>query len=323
MKIDVHNHAFPERVLELLRRDPAYGVTLTGSRWHGGMHVDFDVVDAFVDPAAKLAELERKELDGAIVSVAPPLFYYHVDPDLGEAMAVAGNEGLQEICAFAPDRFGWLATVPLQAPERAAAVLADALAAGCVGVHVGTSAAGRRIDDDFFEPFWAAAERLGLPVMIHPIYNEPNRALEDFYFENVIGNQLETTVAIERLICAGTLDRHPGLQLVLVHAGGYFPWQAGRLRHARQFRPELAGATRDPWSYLDQLWFDTITHDRANLAHLVARVGADRVVLGTDLPFDMATPEPVADLRAAVGEETMREIAEANAVRLYPRAPSA
>jgi aminocarboxymuconate-semialdehyde decarboxylase len=132
---------------------------------------------------------------------------------------------------------------------------------------------------------------------------EPNAALGDFYLENVIGFLLETTVAVERLICAGVLDRHPGLELVLVHAGGYFPWQAGRLRHARTVRPELRDSPADPWAYLDRLWLDPITHDPDALRYLVAKVGAERLVMGTDLPFDMAPPEPVAELRAALDDE--------------------
>jgi aminocarboxymuconate-semialdehyde decarboxylase len=316
VKIDVHNHAFPREALDLLRREPLYGVTLEGSHWHGGMHVDFEVVPAFVEPEAKVAELEAKGLDGAVVSVAPPLLYHHVDAAAGEAMARTANDGLRAIARAAPDRFRWLATVPLQDVERAVAVLEDARRDGCVGVQIGTTVAGRRLDDEGLDAFWSAAERLGLPVTIHPVYNAPHPGLADFYFDNVIGNQLETTIAIERLIAAGTLARHPGLRLVLVHAGGYFPWQAGRLRHALTVRPELADSP-DPWDALDQLWFDIITHDHGALRFLLDQVGAERVVMGTDLPFDMATPDPVADVVAAGGSEALRTVAEVNPERLY------
>jgi aminocarboxymuconate-semialdehyde decarboxylase len=315
----VHNHAIPERAIELAGRDSRYGASVSNGRWRGGVHVEFDLAQSFVDPDAKLAELESKELEAAVLSVAPPLFYYHVDADAGEAMARAVNEGMAEMASTSPDRLRWLASVPLQAPDRALDVLEDAVAAGCVGVEVGTAVApDRRLDAPELEPFWAAAERLGLPVTLHPAYNAPHPGLDSFYLDNVIGNQLETTVAIERLICAGVLDRHPGLSVVLVHAGGYFAWQAGRLRHARTVRPELAESPPDPWSYLPQLWFDPITHDRDALRHLVERVGAGNVVMGTDLPFDMATPEPMEDLRAATDEQTAAAIAVDNPAALYP-----
>lgn len=318
MRIDVHNHAIPETALELLGREPAYGVTLSGRSWKGGTHVEFDVVASFTDVDAKLAELAERDLEAAVISVAPPLFYYHVDPERGEAMARAANAGLAEMVAAQPDRLAWLASVPLQAPERAVAVLDEAVAAGCVGVEIATAVApGRRLDDEGLEPFWAAVTRLALPVTLHPAYVEPNPALGDFYLENVIGFPLETTVAVERLICAGVLDRHPALRLILVHAGGYFAWQAGRLRHARTVRPELAASPGDPWAYLDQIWLDPITHDPDALRYLVAKVGAGRLVMGTDLPFDMATPAPMGALRDVVDPRTAQAIAEDNPATLY------
>jgi aminocarboxymuconate-semialdehyde decarboxylase len=212
----------------------------------------------------------------------------------------------------------WMASVPLQAPERAAAVLEDAHGAGCVGVEIGTAEGpDRRLDDPALEPFWSAAERLGLPVMLHPAYTSPNPSLADYYLENVIGFPLETTIAIERLICAGTLDRHPSLRVVLVHAGGYFPWQAGRLRHARTVRPELRSAPADPWSYLGRVLVDTITHDADALRFMIAKLGPRHVVMGTDLPFDMATPDPMKALLEACDETTASEIAEHNPAALY------
>lgn len=317
MRIDVHNHAIPQSALDVLERDDVYGVQIEGTRWRGGAHVDFAIVPSFVDPAAKLAELESKGLEGAVVSAAPPLFSYHVAPEAGEALARATNQGLAAFAAYHPDRLRWMAHVPLQSVERAVRVLQEAAQAGAVGVEIATSIAGRRLDEPEFEPFWAVVERLGLPVMIHPAYNEPSRALDGYYLQNVIGNLLETTVAIERLIAAGVLDRHPALQILLVHAGGYFPYQAGRLRHACRVRPELASAPDDPWTYLDRLFFDTITHDLPALRYLIARVGTDRVLLGSDLPFDMATPQPVSALHEAVDGETAHRIAEHNPARLY------
>lgn len=318
MRIDVHNHAIPEPAIELLGREPVYGATVEGGVWRGGVHVHFDVVPSFTDPDAKVAELEDAEIEAAVVSVAPPLFYYHVDAEAGEAMARAVNEGLAGTAAARPERLRWMASVPLQAPERAVAVLEEAVRDGCVGVEIGTAAGpDRRLDHPDLEPFWAAAERLGMPVMLHPAYTNPNPALADFYLENVIGFPLETTVAIERLICAGTLDRHPELRVVVLHAGGYFPWQAGRLRHARTVRPELADSPQDPWAYVGQVLFDPITHDAGALRHMVERIGVDNIVLGTDLPFDMATPRPLEALRAACDDAAVTAIAETNPSKLY------
>ena len=318
MRIDVHNHGVPEQAIALLNRDPIYGVTVRNGRWRGGVHPEFDLLDSFVDPGAKVAELEEKGLEGAVVSTSPTLFYYHVDPEPGEEMARAVNAGLAEMASARADRLSWMATVPLQAPDRAGAVLDDAVQAGCVGVEVATAAGPERpLDDPALEPFWAAAERHGLPVMLHPMYTVAHPRLNDYYLENVIAFPFETTIAIERLICSGTLDRHPGLRIVLVHAGGYFPWQAGRLRHARTVRPELQLSPTDPWSYLGQVMVDPITHDADALRYLIAKVGAANIVMGTDLPFDMASPAPMTALLEACDEETATLIAERNPAELY------
>ena len=156
-----------------------------------------------------------------------------------------------------------------------------------------------------------------MTLILHPAYNNPHPGLAGYHLQNAIGNQLETTIAVERLIVTGALDRHPGLRLLLVHAGGYMPWQAGRLRHAATVRVELAESPPDPAAYFGRIAVDTITHDAAALRYLVERVGADNVAMGTDLPFDMATPDPVAALERAVDGGTARRIMEETPVRLF------
>ena len=156
-----------------------------------------------------------------------------------------------------------------------------------------------------------------MALMLHPAYNNPHPGLDGFHLQNAIGNQLETTIAAERLIVTGVLDRHPDLRLLLVHAGGYMPWQAGRLRHAATVRAELADSPTDPHDYFGRIVVDTITHDAAALRFLVERVGATNVAMGTDLPFDMATPEPVAALEQAVDADAARRIMEETPQRLF------
>lgn len=317
MRVDTHNHVIPEQVLDLLDREPAFGVTIQGDRWHGGNHVDFELAPSFSDPGAKLAELDALGMDAAIVSVAPPLFYYEIDVDIALPLCSAAKEGMEEFCSRSPERLSWMAHLPMQSPELAVEAMEEAAGSdGCVGIEVGSSVAGRRLDSPEFDAFWAAAGRLGLPVMIHPDATyDPHPGLAPYYLGNVIGLPLETTLTIERLICGGVLDRHPDVDVLLVHAGGFFPYQAGRLRHARRVRPELADSPDDPWAY--RLWFDCITHDHAALSFLVAIAGLDRIVLGSDKPFDMAPPDPLGAVVTAVGREAAEEIARRNPARLY------
>jgi len=315
--IDVHNHMMPTEALDVLRGDPGYGVTIDGDRWTGVHHVPFTIAASFYDPAAKIAEMDAKQIGSAVLSCPPPLYFYEVSSDRGVRLCEAANDGLAKVCGAHQDRLRWLANLPMQDPPRAVELYRAALAQGCLGAAVGTSIAGRRLDEPMFEEFWAAAARAGRPVLVHPAFNEPHAALEPYYLQNVIGNPLETTVMVERLICAGVFGRHPELRLVLMHGGGYLPQAAGRLAHASGVRPEITIQASDVWRAFGQLYFDTITHDVAALRFLAERVGADHVVLGTDLPFDMALPDPVAALAEAFDSGTREQIGSANAAKLF------
>jgi aminocarboxymuconate-semialdehyde decarboxylase len=317
MKIDVHNHAFPQTVLELGEQEPAFGISVEDGMLKRPNFTDRELEPSSFDGNAKLEELAERGLDGAVICIEPTVLSYHQPLELGEAMCEAANRGLREMCEPDPTRLKWMAHVPLQDPERAAEVLRGAAADGAAGVEVGSSIDGRRLDERDFDPFWEAVELTGLTVFVHNAYNPKVPGLQDFHLVNVIGNLLETTICAERLVCAGTFDRHPRVRVVLAHGGGYFPYQAGRLRHAKTVRPELADSPADPWDYAGRLIFDTITHDIQALAFLISRAGADNVVVGTDLPYDMGTPRPMDELIEAVGVETAAIVAERNPERLY------
>jgi aminocarboxymuconate-semialdehyde decarboxylase len=315
MRWDVHNHAVPREAVELLRGG-GYPIGVQGDVMEAD-RVRAGLTPVFTEPGAKLEQLERVGLEAAVVSGSPALFAYEVNEERGAALCRAVNSGLASFCGFDPSRLRWLAHVPLQAPDTAASMLVEAAGEGAVGAEIGTSVAGKPLADAGLDPLWNAAEELDLPLMLHPAYNNPHPGLEGYHLQNAIGNQLETTIAAERLIVAGVLDRHPSLRLLLVHGGGYIPWQGGRLRHAAAVRMELADSPPDPHAYWGRIFVDTITHDPAALRFLVERVGAGNVVMGTDLPFDMATPEPVAALEAAVDPETARQIIEDTPRRLF------
>ena len=316
MRWDVHNHAVPREAVELLRSGDGYPIKVDGNFMEAD-RVRAELTPVFTEPEAKLKQLEQVGLDAAVVSGSPALFAYETVSDRGVALCRAVNSGLAEFCELSPERLRWLAHVPLQATDAAAELLAEAARAGAVGAQIGTSVAGMPLSEAGLDPFWAAAENHDMALMLHPAYNNPHPGLEGYHFQNAIGNQLETTIAAERLIVTGVLDRHPGLRLLLVHAGGYMPWQADRLRHAATVRAELADSPPDPHAYWGRVFVDTITHDAAALRFLVERVGADNVAMGTDLPFDMATPDPVRALEEAVDADTARRVMGETPARLF------
>jgi aminocarboxymuconate-semialdehyde decarboxylase len=315
--VDVHNHVIPQPVIDLVAGEQAYGVRIADGRWHG--HLTFALAEEFYDPAAKLRRLDKAGIDVAVVSAAPPAFFYDRPATLGLRVWEAANAGLAEFCRHEPARLRWFAHLPMQRPAEAVAMYREAVAAGCAGAAIATSIAGRRLDEEEYGGFWAAVAEQRLPVLIHPWFNEPHPALTSYYLQNVIGNPLETTLAVERLICAGVFGRHPELRLILMHGGGFLPYQTGRLCHARGVRPELAGAPEPGqiWGAFSQLYFDTITHDAAALRYLIDRVGVDHVVLGTDLPYDMGLHSPLETLRDAVPEDVVTRIAGDNPCQLF------
>ena len=157
-----------------------------------------------------------------------------------------------------------------------------------------------------------------MPLIVHPYYVAPQPGLEDFYLTNLIGNPLATTVCAARLIFSGVLDELTGLRLVLMHGGGYLPYQIGRLDHGHRVRPEARGCAHPPSAYLGRFWFDTVTHAPRPLRFLTDTVGADHVVYGTDFPFDMAAG-PLQEQIEGTGlsEEEIAAIAGGNAAHLF------
>jgi aminocarboxymuconate-semialdehyde decarboxylase len=231
------------------------------------------------------------------MSGTPTLFFYDAPADEAVAFTRRVNDALAEWVSGS-DRLMAIAGLPLQDPEAAAAELERAVGElGMLGAHIGTNCGSTPLDAPELEPVLATAERLGVPLMLHPYYVGPKPGLEDFYLVNSMGNPLDTSIAAVRLIHSGALDRHPDLRIALVHAGGFVPFQLGRFDHAFDVRKEpRVNIERRPSTYLDRFWMDTITHADAALVFLRDLIRPDRLYLGSDLPFDMADPDPVTRL---------------------------
>ena len=163
-----------------------------------------------------------------------------------------------------------------------------------------TNVNGRELSDPAFAPFWKKAEELGALVVIHPNGFTDAARLSRFYFNNVIGNPLETTIALHYLIFDGVLERHPKLKILAVHGGGYLASYSGRIDHAWGARSDSHGdLPHPPTTYLKRLYFDTIVFTPHQLQELVRLYGADRILMGTDYPFDMGEYDPVGHVCGA------------------------
>src|SRR6202045_4817482 len=238
---------------------------------------------------------------GQAVCRSPNQCTYTVPIEIGVKAARIINEGLAEYVAKRPDRFVALGTVPLNDGTEAARELERAMTTlGMKGAEILTNVAGRELSDPEFSVFWKKAEELGALVIIHPNGFTEARRLSRFYFNNVIGNPLETTLALHYLIFDGVLERHPDLKILAVHGGGYLAAYSGRIDHAWGARSDCkADLPKPPTHYLKKIYFDTVVFPPVQLRALIETFGAGHVVLGTDYPYDMAEYEPIEHLMSA------------------------
>jgi aminocarboxymuconate-semialdehyde decarboxylase len=250
----------------------------------------------------------------------PPQCYYTVPDEIGVKAARMVNDGIAEWVAVRPDRFAALGTVPMQVPAEAVSELERCMTLGFKGVQILTNVAGRELSDPAFAPFWARAETLGAVVLLHPNGFTQADRLSRFYFNNVIGNPFDTSVALHYLIFDGVLERHPRLKIVAVHGGGYLAAYSGRIDHAWGARTDCRGdLPHPPTTYLKRVWFDTIVFTPHQLDALIRTFGSERLMMGTDYPFDMAESDPIGHLRSLKGleESTVEALAGGNAKELF------
>jgi aminocarboxymuconate-semialdehyde decarboxylase len=241
-----------------------------------------------------------------VISPSPTQYYYWADPDLAAVLVREQNEAIAALCDKYPDRLAGLGNVALQHAQLATGQLDHAVRnLGLKGVEISTAINGLDLGHPAFASFWDKADDLGCVVLIHPFGTSLGERLERYYLGNIIGQPLETTIALSELIFSGTLDRCDRVKIVAAHGGGYLPTYIGRSDHGHAVRPEARRCRRAPHEYLKRLWFDTIVYDAAALRHLIDRVGVSQVVVGTDYPFDMGHYSPhelidaVSDLSAA------------------------
>ena len=268
----------------------------------------------------RLEDLDRMGLDMQLVMPPPNQCYYTVPLDVAVQASRMVNDGIAEYVAKKPDRFVALGAVPLQDGHEAASELERCVGKlGFKGVEILTNVAGNEISEPATAPFWKKAEELGALVVLHPNGFTEGRRLSRFYFNNVIGNPLDTTVALHYLIFDGVLERHPGLKILAVHGGGYLPAYSGRIDHAWGARSDAHGALpQPPTFYLKKMFFDTVVFTPHQLRALVETFGADHLIMGTDYPFDMADYDPIGHLTGAgtFDPSTIAAIAGLNAKHL-------
>ena len=303
--IDVHAHILSEETIRLLQSEaPKVAPKLSDvDHQFGTLDVAGNVYRNFPrggwDLERRLQDMAASKVDVQVLSVCPQTFVYAQPAALAAAFARIQNEQLAKLVKARPDRFLAIATLPMQAPKLAADELRHAMQKlGLRGAQIGSNVAGRNLDDPELEPVWATAAELGAFILVHPINVAGADRLSSYYLGNLIGNPLDTTIAAACLVFSGVLERHPALKICLAHGGGFVPYQAGRFRHGWHVRTEpKSKLPMPPTDSLGRFYFDTIVHSKEVLEFLVGSAGADRVLLGSDYPFDMGMPDGVLQVR--------------------------
>jgi aminocarboxymuconate-semialdehyde decarboxylase len=246
--------------------------------------------EAFIEIEKRLAAMDSQAVDMEVLSINP--FWYDRDRDLAAKIVKIQNEKLAELCASKPDRFAAFASLTLQAPDLAVQELETAVKKqGLKGAAIGDVVNGVEFSDPKFNPVWAKAEELGVPLFIHPqgVAELNKRLAGNGWLGNTIGNPLSTTIALSHLIFEGTFDRYPGLKVIAAHGGGFLPSYADRSDHACLVGPKGCNPDvklkKEPTEYLKQIYFDSLIFSPEAIRHLVAQVGASQVVLGSDYPY--------------------------------------
>lgn len=322
--VDVHSHFVHPSVLEELRRNgQAYGVRVEESERGCVLYFRSTVSRPFfaemTDLERRLEQMDRRGVGYTLLSTWVDTFGYDLEEEDAIKYCRLINEGLAEAVRARPDRFGALATVPVPYGSAAEELERAVRELGMLGVFLGTNILGRNLDDPALEPLWRSAEQLNVPVVLHPVNAAARERLSRYYLGNLVGNPLETTIAAGSMVLGGVLDRYPGLRVVLVHGGGYFPWAVGRLDHGYRVRAETRSlAARTPGEYMKRFYYDSVVYDRRILVALAGMVGWDRLLLGSDSPFDMQIPEPVRFVRESVEDpEDAERVCWKNAAKVF------
>jgi uncharacterized protein len=295
MKIDVFPHILPRRYFDRMLQVAPAGLTLQ-KRMAG--------IPALVDLDERLRLMDRYDGYVQVLTLANPPIEVVGGPDVSPDLATLANDGMAEVVAKRPDRFpGFVASLPMNNPDAAVREMARAIdQLGATGVQIYTNVAGRPLDEPEYQPIFADMARRNLPIWLHPArpasfadYPGERRSKYDMWW--AFGWPYETSVAMGRLVFSGLFDRHPGIKIITHHLGAMAPYFEGRLGGgldqlgSRSDDPQdgtaLSRLRRRPLDYFKMFYGDTAVFGaHAALECGIAFFGADRVLFGTDMPFD-------------------------------------
>lgn len=318
MTIDTHTHFVPTSLPGAVDGDRRWPSVDTGPDGTGTLSIGGEVFRRFDrsawDVDQRIGDMDAEGIDVQILSPLPELLSTWLSPADGDVVSQAMNAFAAAMVDAAPTRFWGVGMVPLQAPDLAVERLRELKDLGLIGVEIPTHVDGLPIGDPTLDAVYAEIRRLDLMVMVHPLHPVGvQRAGGPSVFATALSLPIDTALAAGSLVGSGTLERHPGLRILLCHGGGAWPAlmpRLDRLRH--QVAPIADELPRPPSSSLSSFFFDTAVYDPRTLAHLVEIVGENRVVIGSDYPFAARQARPLEFIGDAVPATTATAIASSN-----------
>jgi aminocarboxymuconate-semialdehyde decarboxylase len=308
MAIDVHCHYIPEAYWRHIQQEARFGVRLTwGEGQKGQLRVgskEYRVSREFFDLGLQIARMDRLGVSVAVISLATPLINYSAPESEAVRAAEIFNDDLARVRREGRGRFEGWAFLPMQNPEAGARELRRSVQQlGLRGGHIASNVSGRYLSDPAYGPIFEAAVALDVPLFVHPSNPPGQDRLGDYELEVVTGYLFDSTLNIFHAIFGGLLDRYPALKLCVAHVGGYALLLRGRMQREVDTHPELARRIQRPvGEYLKRLYYDTICFEAGYLDYAANVVGSNRLVLGSDAPFLLGEPDPVAFVRKVFGD---------------------
>jgi len=269
----------------------------------------FPLFDGFHDVKARLYDMDSRGIDVELVTPSPTTVFYDQPIEKALPLFRTMNDGIAAMCAKEPERLIACGSLPMQDVSATCSELERLVKQYDTRmVMVNTNVNGRYYDEPEFLPLFEVCERLGVMIFFHPLNGNTSYGLGPYYLTNLLGNAIDTTVSATRIALGGVLKKYPGCKCMFAHGGGFLPYQRGRVEHGYTMReePKVGLGDTPPAEIFDQFYFDTITHGNPALEFLISSHGAERIMLGSDYPFDMADlrhPDKVLNIQGLSSAE--------------------
>lgn len=301
LKIDIHTHILPEHIPDWKKRF-GYGGFIKLDHHKTGCakmmrddgHFFREVEANCWSPETRIEECDGYGVDVQVLSTVPVMFCYWTEPADCLEISKILNDGIAAVVAKHPKRFVGLGTIPMQDSQLAVSELERCKEIGLEGIEIGSNVNQNNLGEKEFFDVFAACNELGMSVFVHPWEMMGEKDMQKYWLPWLVGMPAETSRAICSLIFSGVLESFPDLKIAFAHGGGSFPSTIGRIEHGFHVRPDLVAVENavNPRKYLEQIYFDSLVHERAQLEYLINLSGANKIALGSDYPFPLGELEP-------------------------------